>query len=116
MSGAPAQPSSRPERAAEAASRNTSPSGTSIATSGGLKASWIRRTAVSRIRSRDKSAADSRSTPLTSASWSLRSRSAAKATEFATAIESWPAKRVRYSRSSSVNGGEPGRRVAFSTP
>ena len=43
-------------------------------------------------------------------------RSAAKATELATAIDSWPAKRVRYSRSSSVKGCEPGRLVAFSTP
>jgi hypothetical protein len=58
----------------------------------------------------------SRITALTTAICSLRSRSAAKAIEFATAIESWPAKRVRYSRSSWTKGGAPGRRVALSTP
>ena len=104
----PAQLSSRGARPAAAATRKKTSAGTSIATRQGRNASWILRTAASRMRSRDSIAADSRSTALTSASCSLRSRSAPKATEFATAIESWPAKRVRYSRSSLVKGSDPG--------
>ena len=68
------------------------------------------------IASRERLPAISRMSVLTRASCSLRSRSAAKAIEFATAIDSWLAKRVRYSRSSLVKGGAPGRRLALSTP
>ena len=76
----------------------------------------MRRTAVSRIRSRERLPAISRISALTRASCSPRSRSAPKAMELATAMESCPAKRVTYSRSSLVKRGAPGFRVAFKTP
>ena len=46
----------------------------------------------------------------------LRSRSASKAMELATAMASWEAKRVRYSRSSGVKGGAPGRAGGVQDP
>jgi hypothetical protein len=113
-----AQPSAGTASAAAAAisicpdSGSTSP----ISTAEAGRASRMRATAVCRMRPRDRLPAISRTSELTSASCSLRSRSRVKATELAAAIESWLAKRVRYSRSSSVKGRPPAWRVAFSTP
>jgi len=104
----PGPPSSRGARPAAAPTRKKSSSGTSIATrqDAGPRDPGGRRLQDAVAREHGRGLAQHR---VDEGELPRCARARRRSHEFAIAIDSCPAKRVKYSRSSSANGGEPGR-------